>query len=87
MLTNAAAAFQPDETLTAIEMLAEGRITRAYFEEMTAARRRSRRTLEAMIDSRMQSQTGDRDRGTERHRRPVARPEPAPHQLRLVGSW
>ncbi|MCC6677037.1 MAG: hypothetical protein IT436_07830 [Phycisphaerales bacterium] len=87
MLMNAANPVQSDENISAIELLAEGRITRAYFEEMSGARRRGRRLLEAAIDARLQNMTGDRGRSTERHRRPAARPEPAPHQLRLVGSW
>ncbi len=91
MLANAAhiPAAPTDEHLTALEMLAEGRITRAYFEEMTGARSRSRHLLEAAIEARQQNGGGDRTaRMTDRHRRPAARPEPvSPPTLRLVGTW
>lgn len=87
MMNAAITAAQPEENYSAIELLAEGRITRAYFEEMSGARRRGRHLLEAAINARTQNTTGDRERGTDRHRRPAARPEPVPHQLRLVGSW
>lgn len=76
-----------EESLTALEMLAEGRITRAYFDEMSGARRRSRRLLEAAIDARQQNLTADRARGPVRHRRAAARPDQPPHRLRLVGGW
>lgn len=77
-----------EEGLSALALLAHGKITRAAFEEMVVARRRGRAALEAAIQTHSQGAI-ERPRVNERHRRSSLRAEAqAPISgLRLAGSW
>lgn len=77
-------ATQHEETIAALSGLADGKINRAFVEEMLLARGRSRTALEAAIRNR--AQNDEAARAHDRHRRHEARQDLAPH-LRLVGSW
>lgn len=82
-----------EEGLSALALLAHGKITRAAFEEMVVARRRGLAALEAAIQTRAQGAAVERPRMNDRHRRSSLRAEaPAPTPahapgLRLAGSW